>query len=172
MRVVTPTFAMASIVTLAALLACASAAAGALWWRVRSGPREAPGDGVRGVIERLRGVEEALTRLEAAVATREASRGARRDAATGGPARRRADPPEPGPASGPTLIAVPDLAGRSPEPEALAELARRFGAIWDLADAGASPDAIARATGQPIGQVELILGLRRQVAQAGPGGRP
>ncbi len=41
-------------------------------------------------------------------------------------------------------------------------LSQRYAAIWDLADSGASPDVIARATGQPIGQIELILGLRRQ----------
>ena len=28
---------------------------------------------------------------------------------------------------------------------------------------GATPEVIARATGQPIGQIELILGLRRQI---------
>ncbi|HEX8204327.1 MAG TPA: hypothetical protein VF590_27865, partial [Isosphaeraceae bacterium] len=73
----------------------------------------------------------------------------------------------PGTGAGPTLIAVPDLAGPPGEAEAAsAELARRFGAIWDLADAGAPAEAIARGTGQPIGQVELILGLRRQLATA------
>ena len=45
--------------------------------------------------------------------------------------------------------------------EANSALARRFGPIWELADKGRSPGAIARETGQPIGQVELILGLRR-----------
>ena len=39
-------------------------------------------------------------------------------------------------------------------------------AIWALADAGAPAEAIARETGQPIGQVELILGLRRQLGRA------
>lgn len=64
-------------------------------------------------------------------------------------------------ALGPILIEVPDLA--SPSPGAIAvppEFADRFGGIWDLADAGASADAIARATGQPIGRIELILALR------------
>ena len=42
-------------------------------------------------------------------------------------------------------------------------LTQRYAAIWDLADTGASPDVIARATGQPIGQIELILGLSRQI---------
>jgi hypothetical protein len=69
------------------------------------------------------------------------------------------------------LIAVPDLtASSSSSPPD--ELARRFGSIWDLAEAGASPESIARDTGQPIGQVELILGLRspRAASGQGPGG--
>ncbi len=39
-----------------------------------------------------------------------------------------------------------------------------------MADEGMPVDAIARETGYPIGQVELILGLRRRllVAEAGP----
>jgi hypothetical protein len=63
-----------------------------------------------------------------------------------------------------SLISVPDLASppddgdRSPSP-----LSQRYGAIWALADKGASPDVIAKATGQPIGQIELILSLRRHV---------
>ena len=64
---------------------------------------------------------------------------------------------------GPILIEVPDLAPPSPEAiEVPAEFAERFGGIWELADSGASADAIARATGQPIGQIELILALRRE----------
>lgn len=64
----------------------------------------------------------------------------------------------------PPLILVPSLeATGSPEAadEAVAGLGRRFGAIWAMADAGEAPPAIARATGHPVGQVELILGLRR-----------
>jgi hypothetical protein len=70
----------------------------------------------------------------------------------------------------PTLIAVPNLAGVGGATEAsagsadLERLGSRFRAIWELADAGASAEAIARATGHPIGQVELILGLRRQLS--------
>jgi hypothetical protein len=41
-------------------------------------------------------------------------------------------------------------------------LSRRHGPIWDLAAAGEPAGEIARATGQPIGQIELILALRRQ----------
>jgi hypothetical protein len=39
----------------------------------------------------------------------------------------------------------------------------RYSAIWALADSGAVPETIARATGQPIGQIELILSLKRHV---------
>ena len=66
--------------------------------------------------------------------------------------------------SGPTLIAVPSLNASGSEraaSDASAEMGRRFGAIWSLADSGASAEVIARALGQPVGQVELILGLRR-----------
>ncbi|AGA26666.1 hypothetical protein [Singulisphaera acidiphila] len=83
---------------------------------------------------------------------------------------RRVDAAEPTAVSGPTLIAVPSLATASlPSSAAVGlDLGRRFSPIWDLADTGATPDAIARSTGQPIGQVELILALRRQLnANAG-----
>jgi hypothetical protein len=73
-------------------------------------------------------------------------------------------------APGRTLIAVPDLTvPTSSNPSD--DLARRYGSIWDLAEAGASPESIARDTGQPIGQVELILGLRNPRAATG-GPRP
>ncbi len=74
----------------------------------------------------------------------------------------RADRREPSAMTGPRLIAVPDLSAPVPEAHEMpADLSRRFGAIWAMSDAGTSPEAIARQTGQPIGQVELILGLRR-----------
>ncbi|MDB5351086.1 MAG: hypothetical protein JWN86_2333 [Planctomycetota bacterium] len=77
------------------------------------------------------------------------------------PARRR-DEPETRQPKRPVLIAVPNLAPRLPASVELpAELAQRFGAIWDLADSGTPLDAIALATGHPIGQIELIIGLRR-----------
>ncbi len=91
-------------------------------------------------------------------------------------------PPEPAPASPrlridaaheavykgpscPTLIEVPSLAAplpAQPPSELAAELDRRFGPIWGLADAGLPLDEIVRRTGHPIGEVELILGLRRR----------
>lgn len=67
----------------------------------------------------------------------------------------------------PNLITIPRLAGsldRMADGDGDDMLQQRYGAIWEMADAGAPPDAIARATGQPIGQIELILGLRRQGA--------
>ncbi|MGO9468388.1 MAG: hypothetical protein ACLQIB_13420 [Isosphaeraceae bacterium] len=64
----------------------------------------------------------------------------------------------------PTLIAVPSLAPPPSEREAsINGISQRYAAIWSLADSGASTEVIARATGQPIGQIELILGLRRQI---------
>ena len=63
---------------------------------------------------------------------------------------------------GPTLINVPDLSfPPSAAPAISADLANRFGAIWAMADEGVLPEAIAHKTGLPVGQVELILGLRR-----------
>jgi hypothetical protein len=84
---------------------------------------------------------------------------------------RRIDPAASSAVPGPTLITVPSLAAAAtPSSVAMSnDLGQRFGPIWDLADTGASPDAIARSTGQPIGQVELILALRRQLATH-PGG--
>jgi len=66
---------------------------------------------------------------------------------------------------GPTLIAVPALAAPTAEPSDGSEggLAERHLEILELAAAGSSPGDIARQTGQPIGQVELILGLHRQI---------
>jgi hypothetical protein len=80
------------------------------------------------------------------------------------PGQRRAAIHPPGRLDDPPLIAVPSLASPPPEWQAaLGALEQRYAAIWTLADTGASPEVIARATGQPIGQIELILGLRRQI---------
>lgn len=171
----TPALAMALIVSLGVLLALASAAAGALWWRGRSLPLAEAVRLADALASQQRLLDAIRDRLEAGGPPGPAAEGARPAAAGtswlagggAGPARRidRA-----GAGAGPTLIAVPDLSGGPAEAaEASAELARRFGAIWDLADAGASAEAIARGTGQPIGQVELILGLRRQLVAAAEG---
>jgi hypothetical protein len=63
-----------------------------------------------------------------------------------------------------SLISVPDLASlpESRDPESN-PLSQRYAAIWTLADQGASAEVIAKATGQPIGQIELILSLRRHI---------
>lgn len=85
----------------------------------------------------------------------------------------RVDPAEANAVSGPTLISVPNLSSPAQGTDSvMVELGRRFGPIWDLADRGATPDAIARSTGQPIGQVELILALRRQLAAPAGESRP
>lgn len=77
---------------------------------------------------------------------------------------RRGDANHAEPASAPTLIAVPSLAAPPSEREASIDgISQRYAAIWSLADSGASADVIARATGHPIGQIELIMGLRRQI---------
>jgi hypothetical protein len=65
---------------------------------------------------------------------------------------------------GSSLISVPNLAADQDDRDASSSsLSQRYGAIWTLADGGASPEVIAKATGQPIGQVELILGLRKHI---------
>lgn len=156
----TPAQSTALIATLAVLLGLVSAAAGALWWRVRAQPLVRAAWLARELAERQRALEALLARFETA-----ATPTPRHPA--GPPPIRRVDPAEPSAVAGPTLIAVPDLAAPAAARPATDELARRFGTIWDLADSGAGPEAIARATGQPIGQVELILGLRRQQATAG-----
>jgi hypothetical protein len=81
----------------------------------------------------------------------------------------RLDPPIERVFQGPALIEVPNIASQGSESqvsESSAELARRYGTIWSLADAGSSPEVISQTTGHPIGQVELILGLRRKLGQA------
>ncbi len=83
---------------------------------------------------------------------------------------RRVDPGDLATSGGPTLISVPNLAAPPAAPsEAAAELDRRFGGVWAMADSGAAIEAIARESGYPIGQVELILGLRRRLLAAEAG---
>ncbi len=73
-------------------------------------------------------------------------------------------PPPPKPTDAPSLIAVPDLSYQGEgDGEDADSLARKHGEVWALAEAGRDPAAIADATGRPIGQVELIVGLYRQV---------
>jgi hypothetical protein len=63
------------------------------------------------------------------------------------------------------LIAVPDLTTIDSHMDGNAEpaLGDRYTEIWSLAAAGVPGEDIARRTGQPIGQVELIIGLYRQI---------
>jgi hypothetical protein len=179
-------------------LACTSAACWVLWRRVReltSASAGSPGavDGSTTVSVVLpkgpaksrnnddwaRRLDELLGKhraLEARVAKLEASEISPAPAPVkrglvASRAARRVDPGASATASGPTLISVPDLAAPpASNSEAAAELDRRFGPVWAMADAGMAADAIARETRYPIGQVELILGLRRRllVAEAGP----
>ncbi len=62
------------------------------------------------------------------------------------------------------LIAIPSLDAPSVDRRAVAEgLAERYAAVWRLAESGKSPEAISRETQTPIGQIELILGLKRSL---------
>jgi hypothetical protein len=65
----------------------------------------------------------------------------------------------------PTLITIPNLGAVEQESEgrAASELAERHGEVWTLAAAEVPPEEIARQTGQPIGQIELIVGLYRRL---------
>jgi hypothetical protein len=140
--------ATAAILALAALWAATAALAAILWRRGRTVPVEE----VRAL---LRALADRIDSLESRTSTPNPEPSALPTL--------RFDHPEPTLAPGPTLITVPDLSAPPAEAsEASAELARRYGPLWDLADSGASAESIARASGQPIGQVELILGLRRR----------
>jgi len=117
--------------------------------------------------DRHRTLEARLARIEAAAAqatmatlTRPSASGTIRRVDRGGSMN----------SGGPTLISVPDLATPpASSSEAAAQLDRRFGSVWAMADAGMPPEALGRETGHPIGQVELILGLRRRLPAAGAG---
>jgi hypothetical protein len=65
----------------------------------------------------------------------------------------------------PTLIAIPNMGAVEDDSEGGAggELGERHGEAWTLAAAGVPPEDIARQTGQPIGQIELIVGLYRRL---------
>jgi len=124
----------------------------------------------RKLADELRGLENRLTRLEATDPADTKSRGLIRAGSSGsrgalridsakGLGSVRADHP-----SEPRLIAVPNLEAIPQDRDlTVSGLKERHAAIWALADSGSAPEVIARATGQPIGQIELILGLRRQI---------
>ncbi len=68
------------------------------------------------------------------------------------------------------LISVPQLAWAASSDraaEAGGELTRKYSSIWTLAERGLSLEEIARESGLPIGQVDLIIGLKRGLATSG-----
>jgi hypothetical protein len=81
---------------------------------------------------------------------------------------RPAVPPEHPREEPPTLISVPDLSLESGpcDSEAREALALRHAEVWRLADTGLAADEISRRTGQPMGEVEVVLGLYRQLHSA------
>jgi hypothetical protein len=142
---------------------------GVLWARVGSIHVEETTRQVEDLARRQESIEAILVQLEGG---REPSAGASGPEIGLKPAASpRHDRGAASAVSGPTLITVPSLTAAPGDASAAvaAELGRRFGAIWALADAGEAPEAIARSTGQPIGQVELILGLRRQLTSQSGG---
>jgi hypothetical protein len=144
----------------------------AVWRRLRALPLAETARLVEDLAKRQRELEALWNRMESA---RSASADVRESADAASTLKsvpggtRRVDRAESSAVAGPTLIAVPNLAASATDGPASvsAELSRKFGTIWAQADAGASAEAIAQSTGQPIGQVELILGLRRQLAGNG-----
>lgn len=63
--------------------------------------------------------------------------------------------------SPPSLISIPDMTTRPPdESDDAANLAQKHAEVWAMAERGLAAAEIARSTRRPIGEVELILGLR------------
>ncbi len=149
-----PALALIAIVVLAVLLAVVSAIAGALWWRTRSLPLTEAVVLARALMARRRALEDLLERVAAAAAQQGPSRG------EVPPARAHQDQALP---PAPRLIAVPDLS--APKDPVAKGHAERNARVLELADAGTSSEEIARLTNQPVGQVELILGLRRRLTR-------
>jgi hypothetical protein len=113
----------------------------------------------RKLVDQVRALENRLTQHEAIKPVDPGMRSViRSDLAGGRGSVRTASTHEP------ALIAVPNLEGvPNDRDDTVSGLKVRYAAIWTLADSGARPEVIARATGHPIGQIELILGLRRQI---------
>ena len=173
-----PSFLVALVLVFGLALGVVLILLGLIWTRIRSWRGDESTRLVDDLARRQTALEALVTRERTGTGT-----GTETEPARGGGSRRRVDQAPAGRGDGPTLIAVPTLAAGASESSAqaaAAELAERFGAIWGRANAGASAEAIARETGQPVGQVELILALRRQLATlpdatatatASPGGR-
>jgi hypothetical protein len=146
---------LALVASLAALIGAVSARA----WPVR---------GRSSADRAIREIRERLDALEGRVAPEPA----RPPSHPLGPRRLpRRDPALISPTT-PKLIAVPDLSANSEsDSDSTRDLRRKYRDIWAWADAGLDAEAIARSSGLPIGQVELILGLRR-FDPGSPGTRP
>jgi hypothetical protein len=132
------------------------------WIRLRSKPVLQPPASLEELRQEVAALREAVERLGP-------DRDGARARVAAGPRAHRFDRAAENAVAGPTLIAVPNLASASdPASAAAGELARKFEPIWSLAESGLSAEAIAARTGQPVGQVELILGLRRQAGAVLP----
>ncbi len=143
------------IVAMAVLLTVVSAIAVVLGWRLRSLGRRPSAHAMQAWTQRLEA-------LEALVRDSLSNRGPEPPAHPVGPRRIVRIDPAPESPKTPRLIAVPDLSTPpSDETDTAEALRQRYQEIWDQADSGLDAEAIARASGQPIGQIELILGLRR-----------
>jgi hypothetical protein len=163
------------LLTLAGLAATGWALAASFWLKARSAPLLRAVRDASELSDRLRAADAVLARLERLGRSPSVASNPPVRLAPGGGGRlpsssTRLDPAQ---EHAPTLIAVPDLNGTSHDhdPEAgnaaARELSSRFGEVWGRADRGESAETIARATGQPLGTVELVLGLRRQARAGG-----
>lgn len=89
-------------------------------------------------------------------------------------ARRRVDPPLVSSIEGPSLISIPDIGSRRSAADTSLSNAHgeRFSDIWERGELGLSPSQIAKECGIPLGQVELVLGLRElaRTTKSVPGG--
>lgn len=165
-------------------LVMVGAVGGAFWMRRRMAlqadpPREPIGEQLAALSAAIERIEQAVSSSSPVASLEDVPRasGVRVDRAARSPLpapRQRDREPQPEKSiDRPTLISVPDLTGPGRGVGSQAEaarnsslsndLARRFARIWGMADRGASADRIAAATGQPIGQVELVLNLRRRL---------
>lgn len=70
-------------------------------------------------------------------------------------------PPVPAAARTPAPAAAPVVASAAPAPASTPTGLSQRDRIYQMADAGRTPIEIARELGQPAGQVELLLALRR-----------
>ncbi len=131
----------ALFVVLCLALAAVLMALGAVWLRLRALPLAETARLMEDLAKRQRELETLLARLDAA----RTATAAAPEPATGAPSAdssarpvRRLDRAVPSAVAGPTLIAVPNMAAKPGATSASAELGRKFGAIWALADEGAS----------------------------------